>query len=292
VKTPRRVVREVPPPIPVLRAPKVSAADPSSTARKTVEILEVLANSSGSVGLNELSRHLKSSRSSVVRIISALEKAGLTRRDAETRRVSLTFRLLALGSAALDQLPWYTLCKPHLATLSKDLGEIGHLAVLDGCEIVYLAKSEPSDPPPFVAHVGGRASAYCTSLGKVLLAAKSASELEAHMRECPLVARTARSITDPVAIVRELELVRRRGYAVDNEENRQGVKCVGVGIVDYRGITVAAMSVAVPAYRLPDRAIPTLAAKVRDAAAGASRDLGSLMPMSTNAKANRASWGG
>jgi len=270
----------------------VSAADPSSTARKTVEILEVLANSSGSVGLNELSRHLKSSRSSVVRIISALEKAGLIRRDPDTRRVSLTFRLLALGSAALDQLPWYSLCKPHLAALSKDLGEIGHLAVLDGCEIVYLAKSEPSDPPPFVAHVGGRASAYCTSLGKVLLAAKSAAELEAHMRQCPLVARTARSITDPVAMVRELELVRRRGYAVDNEENRQGVKCVGVGIVDYRGVTVAAMSVAVPAYRLPDRAIPALAAKIRDGAAGASRDLGSLMPVSTNAKANRASWGG
>ncbi len=292
MSTAKRVVHPVPAEIPPTRRPKVSAADPSSTARKTVEILEVLANSSGSVGLNELSRHLKSSRSSVVRIISALEKAGLIRRDPDTRRVSLTFRLLALGSAALDQLPWYSLCKPHLAALSKDLGEIGHLAVLDGCEIVYLAKSEPSDPPPFVAHVGGRASAYCTSLGKVLLAAKSAAELEAHMRQCPLVARTARSITDPVAMVRELELVRRRGYAVDNEENRQGVKCVGVGIVDYRGVTVAAMSVAVPAYRLPDRAIPALAAKIRDGAAGASRDLGSLMPVSTNAKANRASWGG
>ena len=263
------------------RGPRVSAADPSSTARKTVEILEALANSSGSLGLNELARHLHSSRSSVVRIISALEKAGLVRRDADTRRLSLTFRLLALGSAALDQLPWYSLCKPHVTSLSKDVGEIGHLAVLDGPDIIYLAKSEPSDPAPLVAHVGGRASAYCTGLGKVLLAAKSRSELDAHLREFPLVARTSRTITDPVAMEKELELVRRRGYAVDNEENRDGVKCVAAPISDYRGVTLAAISIAVPAHRLPDRAIPAMAIKVRDAANRASRDLGSMTPASS-----------
>lgn len=269
------------------RSPRVSAADPSSTARKTVEILEALANSSGSLALNELARHLHSSRSSVVRIISSLEKAGLIRRDAETRRLSLTFRLLALGSAALDQLPWYSLCKPHVSVLSKDVGEIGHLAVLDGPDIIYLAKSEPTDPAPFVAHVGGRASAYCTALGKVLLAAKSKSDLESHMQRYPLVARTARTITDPQVMNRELDLIRRRGYAVDNEENRDGVKCVAAPIVDYRGMTLAAISVAVPAYRLPDRAIPPMAVKVRDAAAQASRDLGSLLPMSSAAAKSR-----
>jgi IclR family acetate operon transcriptional repressor len=269
------------------RGPRVSAADPSSTARKTVEILEALANSSGSLALNELARHLHSSRSSVVRIISSLEKAGLIRRDSETRRLSLTFRLLALGSAALDQLPWYSLCKPHVAALSKEVGEIGHLAVLDGPDIIYLAKSEPTDPAPFVAHVGGRASAYCTGLGKVLLAAKAKSDLELHMQQHPLVARTSHTITDPQAMHRELELVRRRGYAVDDEENRDGVKCVAAPIVDYRGMTIAAISVAVPAYRLPDRAIPPLAGKVRDAAARASRDLGSMLPMSSSAGKSR-----
>src|SRR5581483_5867566 len=189
---------------PFVHGPKVSAADPSSTARKTVEILEALANSSGSLGLNELARHLHSSRSSVVRIISALEKAGLIRRDAETRRLSLTFRLLALGSAALDQVPWYNLCKPHLNALSKTVGEIGHLAVLDGGEIIYLAKAEPSDPPPFVAHVGGRAAAYTTGLGKVMLAAKAKPELEAHLSLYPLVSHTQKSITDGPAMAREL----------------------------------------------------------------------------------------
>src|SRR5260370_6503324 len=112
------------------------------------------------------------------------------------------------------------------------------------------------------------------------------------MRQCPLVARPARSITDPVAMVRELELVRRRGYAVDNEENRQGVKCIGVGIVDYRGVTVAAMSVAVPAYRLPDRAIPALAAKIRDGAAGPASEAGAPIPVLTHPTAKRDPPGG
>lgn len=272
-----------------VRGPKVSAADPSSTARKTVEILEALANSTGSLGLNELARHLNSSRSSVVRIISALEKAGLVRRDSETRRMSLTFRLLALGSAALDQLPWYSLCKPHVAELSNEVGEIGHLAVLDGPDIIYLAKSEPSDPAPFVAHVGGRASAYCTGLGKVLLAAKSRAELEAHMQLYPLVARTSKTITDVAVMQKELDLIRRRGYAIDNEENREGIKCIAAPIADYRGITIAAISVAMPAYRLPDRAVAAMAGKVRDAAARASRDLGSVMPMSTVGKSRHIS---
>ncbi len=266
---------------------RVSAADPSSTARKTVEILEALANSSGNLGLNELARHLHSSRSSVVRIISALEQAGLVTRDPETRRLSLTFRLLALGGAALDQQPWYNLCKPHVAALSKETNEICHMAVLDGADIIYIAKNEPTDSAHLVAHVGGRASAYCTGLGKVLLAAKSHGEVETHLAQYPLVRRTSHSITDVDAMRRELELVRRRGYAVDNEENRDGVRCVACPIVDYRRVTVAALSVAAPAIRLPERAIPAMAQKVGDAAARASRDLGSVMPLSSAASSSR-----
>jgi IclR family KDG regulon transcriptional repressor len=260
------------------RPARVSAADPASTARKAIEVLEILANSKSGVGLNEIARSLNSGRSSVLRIIAALEEKGLVRRDADGRRYALTPRLLALGNAALDQLEWYDVSKPHLQNLSDLVGETCHLAVLDSGEVIYVAKTQPPDPIPLVARVGFRAAAYCTALGKVLLAALSDEQVRQYLASHELHANTPRTLTDPARLISELEQVRRQGFALDQEENRLGLRCVAAPIRNHRAEVLAAISVTAPAFRMTGRTQNTVIRQVQEAAVRISVDLGGGTP--------------
>lgn len=253
---------------------RVSATDPSSTARKAVEVLEILAASKSGVALNQIAHQLGGSRTSAQRIVAALEEKGLVQRDADGRRYALTPRLLALGNAALNQLEWVDLCKPHMQVLSDAVGETSHLAVLDRWEVIYVSKAEPADSIPLVARVGYRAPAHCTGLGKVLLARYSDQELESFFEGRELIAYTPHTITYREKLLTELAHVRRRGYAVDREEYRPDIRCVAAPICDHRDHTIAAASVTGPAFRMRGRKQKEVALRLVEMVARISLALG------------------
>jgi DNA-binding IclR family transcriptional regulator len=129
------------------------------------------------------------------------------------------------------------------------LNETVQLAVLDGVDTVYLARIDCSHPVRLASQVGVRLPAYATGLGKALLAGLPHEELTARLRNCSLTAFTAHTITSVVVLLRELNAIRERGYASDNEEYTPGLRCVAVPIRDRHGHDTAAMSISIPLMR-------------------------------------------
>jgi DNA-binding IclR family transcriptional regulator len=194
-------------------------------------------------------------------------------RDPGTGRYRLSLRVFQIGSHALDALDLPARAMPALEALGAATEETVHLAVLDGAEAIFIGKVESPRPLRLYSQVGRRCPAHCTAVGKVLLA-YAGSEQRALAAARPLKRYTAKTITSAAALERELEEVRRRGYATDEEEFEDGIRCVAAPVRDYRGRVVAALSVSVPAARLPRARAAALVEQVLDTARRVSEALG------------------
>jgi DNA-binding IclR family transcriptional regulator len=136
--------------------------------------------------------------------------------------------------------------------LARETGEVIHLAVLDGSDIVYLEKKGQGQILTVATRVGGRNPAYASSMGKILLADLSESELKKVLGRGRLKKLTANTITEMPRLLEELARIREQGFALDNEETFPGIRCVGAPIRDSGGKVIAAVSVTVPAQRMSD----------------------------------------
>lgn len=255
-------------------AQRISPSDPASTAVKAVLAIEALAAADAGLGLNEIARHIDSNRSSALRVLRALEYTRLVAQDPANRRYRLTLRLLELGTRALDQLHLPEVAQAHLRALSDASGETAHLGILEDWQVVFVGKAEPLNPIRLHARVGVRAPSHCTSLGKAMLSQLSESALEEYFKSYKLARLTDRTITSKAELLAHLRLVRQRGYAVDDEEHRGGICCIGAPVLRPGGDVVAAVSISGPAFRLHGRRLAALAPRVKEAAAKISRELG------------------
>jgi DNA-binding IclR family transcriptional regulator len=253
---------------------RVTAADPASTSIKTLTVMELLAPLREGLGLNEITRRLESSRGSVLRILGALHQKRVIVQDPISKRYRLTLRLLELGAQVLEHVDIQDVARPHLRRLSQLSGETTHLGILDGWDIVKIAKCEPTNPVRLQGQVGCRVPSHCTSLGKALLASLTETELRNYLATYPLTPQTPQTVTSPTILEQHLSEVRVQGYAVDLEEHRPGICCVGASIRAHMGEAVAAISVSGPAFRMYPGSIPTLARLVLDTAHAISLELG------------------
>ncbi|NIQ40201.1 MAG: hypothetical protein GTN81_16695 [Proteobacteria bacterium] len=134
--------------------------------------------------------------------------------------------------------------------LAKRTDEIIHLAILDGNEIVYLDKKGEGQPLTVATKIGGRSPAHACAMGKVLLSGLSSEQLASVLARGPLTKLTSRTITTIPRLLKELERVRKRGYAVDDEESFPGIRCVAAPLFDSSGTVMAAISATVPKQRM------------------------------------------
>jgi DNA-binding IclR family transcriptional regulator len=168
---------------------------------------------------------------------------------------------------------------PYLQDLVQNLGETGHLAVLEGTEAVTIEVVDGWQTVRMHSWVGKRSPAHCSSMGKALLAGLPAAEIDARYPQARLEARTDRTITDTGELKRHLAQVRGRGYAVDRQELEPHLCCVAGPVFDKTGTVVASISVSGPDSRIDEASIPAIAEVVRHAAwqisarLGAPRDL-------------------
>lgn len=253
---------------------RVKVADPSSTATKTLDVLEFLAAASSGLGVSELARRLGSSRTSVARIMAALELKHMVAKDPETKRYRLSLRVLELASQALDHLQIPQIANRHLQDLSHRCGEVAHLGILDGWDVVYIGKAEPSTPVFLRTRVGAREPSHCTSLGKVLACALPRESLADYLKSYKFERFTPNTIVSPESFAEHLKQVRRQGFALDAEEHREGIFCVGAPIFGYEGETVAAISVSGPTFRMNENRVESCSKLVMDTATTISRELG------------------
>jgi len=184
--------------------------------------------------------------------------------DWDGKFFTLTPRVLRLGAACLVSMPVPRIVQPALDALSERIGESTSVSILDGAEIVYVARAAQRKVMSISLMPGSRLPAYCTSMGRVMLAALPEAEARALLGTSPLPARTPRTLTDPVAILSHLAEVRRQGFAVIDQEVETGLQSLAVPLRNAREKVVAALNVGLagtePAETLLTRFLPDLQA--------------------------------
>ena len=195
----------------------------SQSLERGLAILASFHSARPLLGVSDLSRKVGLSRSTTHRYVATLAALGYLQQDAETKKYRLGPRVLDLGFSAINSMELRHVSAPHLKALSDKTGRTANMAVLDGTEIVYIERCRAPDAREIDLnlHVGSRLQAYCTSMGKVLLAFLPASQLSALLDSVKLARRGPNTITSKRALLKELEQVRARGLAMNNEEPRQ-----------------------------------------------------------------------
>ncbi|MGH2341539.1 IclR family transcriptional regulator domain-containing protein [Segnochrobactraceae bacterium EtOH-i3] len=178
--------------------------------------------------------------------------------DYDGKFFTLTPRVLRLGTACLATMPLPQIVQPLLDRLSDEIGESSSVSILDGAEIVYVARAAQRKVMSIALMPGSRLPAFCTSMGRVMLAALPDAEVLARLGAGPLPARTPFTRTDPQAVMDELARVRAEGVAVIDQEVELGLRSIAVPVLDARGRTVAALNVGVAASRATAEELPGL----------------------------------
>ena len=221
---------------------------PVKSSERTLQILETLAGSPERRGLSDLARTLGVPKSSLHAILRTMRDRGWVDTDPSGTRFGLGVRALYVGTTYVDSDDVVSVTAETLDWLVGQLDETVHLGRLEGTDIVYLAKRESSHHLRMFSAVGRRLPAYTTALGKALLAELPEERLADHLPDV-LEALTPHTLTDRDALRRDLERTRRRGYAVDDQENTEGLGCIAV-TVPSDGPPQDAISCSVPKVRL------------------------------------------
>jgi IclR family transcriptional regulator, pca regulon regulatory protein len=237
--------------------------------------------------LSEVAAQTDLTRAAARRFLLTLCDLGYVRADG--RRFALTPRVLELGYAYLSSLSLPELAEPHLERLAAEVRESSSVAVLDGDDIIYVARVPTSRIMRVAINVGTRFPAHATSMGRVQLAALTDAELDAYLNRVELRPLTANTLTDPAKLRSELDRIRAQGWALVDQELEEGLRSVAAPIRDRTGRVVAAVNVSAHASRASKDAVrrvllpPLLATAGRieaDLLAPGARQLTGTAPLS------------
>ncbi len=246
----------------------------TQAVRKAVRLLACFRESATpSLGVTELSAITGWPKSTVSRMLSALEEGDLVRQDTGTGRYMPSLGLVALAGAALGANALFQVSRPHLVTLAARSRETANLSVLDAGALLTIDEVPSMEPIKLSGWVGVRQPLHGSSSGKVLLAALPDDQRDAILRG-GLSAITAHTCTDRDGLLHELERVRAEGYALNLEELVDGLTSVAAPVRDHTGAVVAAISAAGPSFRLTGRRLDESTVLVKEIAREISRGLG------------------
>lgn len=240
---------------------------------RALDLLETLGKAEGALPLGELARRVNLHKSTVYRLLQTLGKRGYVTQDADGR-YRLGLRIVGLSSALLDSLDLREEARPYLQQLLAQTNEVVHLVVMEQGEMVYIEKLEGTQTVRMHSLVGKRVPAHCTGVGKAILAYLPSDEVEHILQEKGMPAHTPKTITDLPAMLDELARVRAQGYAIDNEENEEGIICIAAPIYDYRNRVIAAISLSAPSMRMGTSRVESLIPLVKATAANISAHFG------------------
>jgi IclR family acetate operon transcriptional repressor len=267
--------------------PPEAAADPAdarsdptlSTLDRGLRILELLAGEDAKAGLTltELGRALGMHRSTLFRFLATLRARGYIDRDPVTDRYRLGSRVLTIAGAFLDNLDLRHVARPALQALCDRTHELVHLATLDRGEVVTIERIEGKHPVSLQTGVGARRPVYCTASGKAIVAYLPAEAVDRILAP-GMPSYTPRTITTLPEMHEHLAEVRRLGYAVDDEERIEGVRCAAAPVFGHDGTVAGAISIAAPIQRTSYDRLRQLGEEVRSTADAISRQLGYMGP--------------
>ena len=240
---------------------------------KALTVLRELGEEQSPLTLTEICHRVQLPKTTVFRYLYTLCACGFVEHDAERGLYYLGVETLRLGQLASSQLQIRRLALPHLIQLRDRFNETASLGVLDGPYIIYVEMVESRRFLRQQARLGSRDPVYATALGKAMLAFIPCEQWASHLPQ-RLEPRTHRTLTSHSALAQQLAAVRQQGYAVDEQENEEGAKCVGAPIFNGQGRIHAAISVSGPVTRLTEAVTCALSAALVQTAAAISQQLG------------------
>jgi DNA-binding IclR family transcriptional regulator len=234
-------------------------------------VLVELANHANGATLDELAKAARSPKPTVHRALASLCRAALASKDGRGRYI-LGDEFLRMAFAHHESRPDHVRVQPILRQLADRYNETAHYAVLDGHHIIYRTKVDPTGGSiRLTSTIGGRNPAHSTAIGKLLLSSilTSLSDVRAWMGNGPLSRQTANTITTAEGLHRQLEQVRERGYATDDEENEEGVNCIALPyFLSSPSIASGGVSVSALSYRTPLATLVDDVSTLREIVAG------------------------
>lgn len=250
------------------------ADSPSVAVERALTMLETVALEPEGLSNAEISRKLQIPKSSASYILRTLEKQGYLSRKPETGKYQIGLKILSLGRGALTGLDVREIALPIMRRLMHKTEIACHLAILDGPVAVYIEKVEPEGFIKMDTWVGRRMPVHATSVGKALIAHIPEERLQRMIKERGMEKRTPKTITTLPRLLKELEKVRAQGFAVDDEENNLGARCLGAPIFNQEGRVEASFGLSGTINQVNAETIPRIVEALKEAARQASMQLG------------------
>ncbi|MBQ3880323.1 MAG: IclR family transcriptional regulator [Oscillospiraceae bacterium] len=248
---------------------------PNQSGEKLLKIMEFIADQGAPVRVLDIAKGMDSSSSTILRFLRTLEDCGYVGQDPSSLRYYLTFKVCGVANKVIASTDIRDIVHPYLRDLAHMMGETVCLAVEDAFSVAYVDVVEGRySIIRNLRRIGTVAPMHCTGMGKVLLMEANSEKLDRLVEEKGLERFTDNTITTRQDLERELEEVRERGWAYDNEECEIGARCIAFPIRNYTGKIVAAFSVTGLVARMADAFLDTRIGMLRDTAAMISRELG------------------
>ncbi len=230
---------------------------------KGFDVLSCFKEGRQAHNLTEMAEMLGWNKPTTFRFAYTLQRLGYLQQDPETKKYRLGVRVLELGFGFLSGLELPDLALPHMKDLSRLTGESVNLAILDGPDIIYVARVPTNRITVVNLHVGTRLPAYCTSMGKVLLASLPWDQVKKTMARVKLVKHTPNTVGSLDEMKKSLDLIRELGYAITDQELEMGVRSAAAPVRNATGTVVASVNISTAAAQvslddLVDRMVPPL----------------------------------
>ncbi len=260
---------------------KVQALD------RAFAVLDLLGESDTPLGLAQVASALSLHKSTAHRFLMVLERHRMVERTG-TGKFRLGLRLFDFGNRAIEQYDLRERAQPHLRRLVAETEETAHLCVLEAARVIYIDKIEPARSVRMITRIGASNPVHCTSVGKAILAFLPEERINDVIHRTRFERFTHRTIATAEALRAEIEKTKRRGYAVDDEELEDGLRCIAVPVLDAQRLPVAAVSISGPSFRVTAHKLPAIANQLLQCVRGISTDMGFVSAR----RGARAAWKG
>lgn len=244
---------------------------------RALEILELLKKKPRGLGVTEIAHQLEVAKSTAHRLLMSLEEFGYVQKSIKDSIYCLGLKFIEMNGIVVENLNVVNIARPLLEQLGKDTGEIVHLVMLDGNEIVYIDKVDNDSSFRIYSQIGRRAPLYCTGVGKCILANLTEKEIDKLLSNTTLTKLTQHTLTEVKDLKKEFQTIRKNSFSYDNEEHELGIRCIAAPIFDHTGKVQYAISITGPASLMTDEKLSQYIPDLKETAAEISRRLGYYM---------------
>lgn len=236
--------------------------------QKALKVLECFTPQARELGVSEIARMLDLNKSNVYNILATLEECGYVKKNKSSEKYSLDFKMVEFSYTVMANYPYTNFIVPILKDLATDLNVIVYFGIPYGDSVLYLFSAYPKSYGkniPYRSILGETAPYYCTSIGKALLCAMTDEEIKSHLGN-EKIKYTENTLTTDEAILSDIAKSKERGWALDNIEHENAVRCVGVPVTDRNGTLIGAISASGPTSVVTEETIESISQKLMTAA--------------------------